>query len=92
MTKSELITAIAGAIHLKKTEVAEVLEQLEHEAMGALYRGEDAVLPGLGKLELTDRAARNGRNPATGEAMEIPAKKVVRFKPSQELRAFAARV
>lgn len=92
MTKTDLISAIAGAIHLTNTEVAEVLEQLEHEVRGALYRGEAAVLPGLGKLEVVERAARHGRNPATGEAMEIPAKKVPTFKPAKDLRDFAARI
>lgn len=43
-------------------------------------------IPGVGKLVVKDRAARPGRNPATGEAMTIPAKKVVTFSPSQTLK------
>lgn len=92
MTKSELIAAIANVTSLKKTEVSAVLEQLEHEVNAALYRGEDVILPGLGKLEVVERAARSGRNPATGETMEIPARKVPHFKPAQSLRDFVARL
>jgi DNA-binding protein HU-beta len=90
MTKADLISGIASATCLKKTEVAEVLKQLEHEVKAALYRGEDVVLPGLGKFAVAERAARSGRNPATGAVLDIPARKVPTFKALQGFRDFIA--
>lgn len=91
MTKNELISAIVSATGLKKAEIDEVLDQLRHEIYGALYRGEEAVLPGLGKFAVVARAARSGRNPATGAVIEIPEKNVPHFKATKELRDSVSR-
>lgn len=52
----------------------------------ALKNGETVTLPGIGTWSVKERAARSGRNPQTGEAIEIPAKRVVKFSPAKNLR------
>jgi DNA-binding protein HU-beta len=52
-----------------------------------LLTGEEVTVPGVGKLKVVTKAARNGRNPKTGEAIQIPAKRVVEFTPSAEFKA-----
>ena len=78
MTKSQIIAGLAEATEISKKQAACVLETLVCMA----YKGaKDAfTIPGLGKLVLVKRAARMGRNPATGAEIKIPAKKVVKFR------------
>ncbi|OGP31601.1 MAG: DNA-binding protein [Deltaproteobacteria bacterium GWC2_42_51] len=78
MTKSQIISHLAEKSGLTKKTATDVLEKLVQlaykEAKNAF------TLPGLGKLVLVNRKARMGRNPKTGEAIKIPAKKVVKFR------------
>jgi DNA-binding protein HU-beta len=78
MTKSQLVTRIAEKAGIKKKAALEILEEI----VAIAYKGSrnGFTLPGLGKLVLVNRKARMGRNPATGEAIKIPAKKVVKFR------------
>jgi DNA-binding protein HU-beta len=78
LTKSQVIASIAETIGLSKKQTAEVMETLVQLA----YKNakNSFTLPGLGKLVLVDRKARIGRNPATGEQIQIPAKRVVKFR------------
>ena len=77
-TKSEIIAGIAEATEITKKQAAAALETLVTMA----YKGakDKFVIPGLGKLVLVQRKARIGRNPATGATINIPAKKVVKFR------------
>ena len=77
-TKSEIIAGIAEATEITKKQAALALETLASMA----YKGakDKFVIPGLGKLVLVQRQARIGRNPATGATINIPAKKVVKFR------------
>ena len=77
-TKSDIISGIAEATEITKKQAGIALEALVCMA----YKGaKDAfVIPGLGKLVLVNRKARIGRNPATGATINIPAKKVVKFR------------
>ena len=78
MTKSQLIMAIS-----EKAEISKVQAKAALEALAALaYEGaEDGfTIPGIGKLVKVERAARSGRNPATGDTIEIPAKTVLKFR------------
>ena len=86
MNQAELISAVAERTGLTKTEVEKALVAVAYSAQGALKRGDDVALPGLGKLKTVARAARTGRNPKTGAAVEIPAKTAVKFSPAKELR------
>ena len=78
LTKSQIATAIAEKHDLPKRTAAELLETIAELA----YKNakNSFTLPGLGKLVLVNRKARTGRNPATGETIQIPAKKVVKFR------------
>lgn len=78
LTKAQLIAKLAEQVELPKTKVAEVLEQLKETAYKEAKKG--FTIPGIGKLVLVKRKARLGRNPATGEAVKIPAKQVVKFR------------
>ena len=77
-TKSEIIAGIAEATEITKKQATAALEALVTMA----YKGakDKFVIPGLGKLVLVQRKARIGRNPATGATINIPAKKVVKFR------------
>ena len=78
MSKSQIAGAIAEKAGLKKKQGAEILE---HIAQLAYKNAKNTfTLPGIGKLVLVNRKARLGRNPATGEQIQIPAKRVVKFR------------
>jgi DNA-binding protein HU-beta len=78
MTKAQTVAALAEKTGLNKAQVGTLLDELANlaykEAKNAF------VVPGIGKLVLVDRKARTGRNPATGATIQIPAKKVVKFR------------
>lgn len=78
MTKTQTIAALAERSGLQKAEANKLLEELANLAYQEAKDG--FTIPGIGKLVLVDRAARMGRNPATGETISIPAKKVVKFR------------
>lgn len=78
MTKSQAVAALADGTGLTKIQVNGFLEELAKLAYAEAKDG--FTLPGIGKLVLVNRAARMGRNPATGEAIHIPAKTVVKFR------------
>lgn len=90
MKQTDLIAAIAARTDMKKIAVAEVLDALGVVATNALIDGDDVPLPNLGKLSVVTRAARSGRNPATGEAMNIPEKRVPQFSAAKALKAVVA--
>lgn len=90
MNKAELIAAIAADINLQKVVVESVLEATgrvitSHFAGADPHTDTEVTLPGLGKLKTTTRAARTGRNPATGAAIEIPERVAVKFSASKAL-------
>jgi len=78
MTKSQIISKLAEATDLTKKNVIGVVESLVCLAYKEAKKG--FTIPGLGKLVLVNRKARIGRNPATGEQIKIPAKKVLKFR------------
>ncbi len=78
LTKSQIITKLSEATELTKTDVKNVLEELSNLAYKEAKKG--FTVPGLGKLVVVHRKARMGRNPATGEAIKIKAKKVLKFR------------
>lgn len=80
-TKSQIITAIAEDTGLTKKDVSAVIDSMVQMAYKEAKVG--FTIPGLGKLILVKRKARDGRNPATGEKIRIPAKKVLKFRISK---------
>ncbi len=84
--KADLVDKIAERTGIPKTRIAMVYEYL-FEFMGeALAQGDKISVPNFGTFQVTERPARQGRNPATGEAITISASKSVRFKPSKTLK------
>jgi DNA-binding protein HU-beta len=78
LSKSQLAAEIAGKAEITKKQAVEILDHLA--ALAYKHAKNTFVLPGIGKLVLVNRKARLGRNPATGEQIQIPAKKVVKFR------------
>lgn len=83
MKKAEVITALAESTGLSKKQVTEFLTSLVDLSYKETKKNGAFVLHGLGKLTLKKRPKRKGRNPATGEAINIPAKTVVKFTLSK---------
>lgn len=80
MTKSQLMTELAAKTSLAKKDVVMMMEALVEMAYVQVKKAGEFVVPGLGKLVKVHRQARQGRNPATGETIQIPAKTVVKFR------------
>lgn len=85
ISKDQLISDIAEATDATKATVRAVLEQLSEIVSDALENNDEITLPGIGKLKVSERPARTGRNPQTGKAIEIAAKKVVKYVPAKAL-------
>ncbi|UFH48761.1 HU family DNA-binding protein [Pseudomonas sp. KNUC1026] len=85
LTKDQLIADIAESISAPKATAKNALDQLGQIVADQLENGNEITLPGIGKLKITERPARTGRNPSTGAAIEIAAKKVVKFVPAKVL-------
>jgi len=80
MTKSETLQALADKLGKTRKEVSEMLDALVALAYQETKKSGEFAIPGLGKLQKKHRAARAGRNPATGATIQIPAKTVVKFR------------
>jgi DNA-binding protein HU-beta len=86
MTKTELIAQLALQSKLEKRQTKMFLESLTALVEKQIRKGGEVPLKGLGKFKVVKRKARMGRNPATGEAIKIPAKTVVRFTVTKSLK------
>jgi len=80
LTKTQFIAHLAEKAELQKKQVVAVLDELLKVAFREAKKDHGFTLPGLGKLVVTKRKARTGRNPQTGEAIQIPAKKALKFR------------
>ncbi|MBF0448394.1 MAG: HU family DNA-binding protein, partial [Magnetococcales bacterium] len=80
MNKSELIDAVASATGLTKVQSGEAVDAVIGSIQGALKNGDQVSLVGFGTFLVTDRAARMGRNPRTGDEIEIPAARLPKFR------------
>lgn len=80
MTQTQLMKSLAEACQVSNKVARQFLETLSDTAVKEVKKNGVFVLPGLGRLVRVDRKARVGRNPATGESIKIPAKKVVKFR------------
>jgi DNA-binding protein HU-beta len=86
MNKVELIDAIAKKALLKKTDAKTFLNAFVDVASTSLVSDNKVAISGFGIFSVTERKTRMSRNPATGASIEVPAKKVVKFRPSSVLR------
>lgn len=86
MTKTELIAAIAEKADLPKSTVAKALGALSESITESLKKSEKVSWSGLGTFEVSERAARTGRNPQTGSTLSIAASKGVKFKAAKAFK------
>jgi DNA-binding protein HU-beta len=86
MTKTEMYATIAEKAGVSKKEAKTVLEAFNSEIIEVLKKEKKVKLPGLGIFVVKERKARMGRNPKTGEAIQIPAKKVVKFRVAKDVK------
>jgi DNA-binding protein HU-beta len=85
VTKTQLIDAVANTSGHTKKDLEAVVDAVLEQVGEALAKGEKVDLRGFGSFVARDKKARQGRNPKTGETIEIAARKAVAFKPSKEL-------
>lgn len=86
MNKTDLVNQVAEKSELSKKDAAKAVDAVFEAVMDSLKNGEKVQLIGFGNFEVRERSARKGRNPQTGEEIEIPASKVPAFKPGKALK------
>ena len=90
MNKTDLIDAIAAESGLSKADAAKTLDAFVNTITKAVADGDSVSLIGFGTFKVSARAARTGKNPKTGEALEIPATTVPKFTPGANFKAAVA--
>ncbi len=86
MNKGDLIAAVAKDTELTKADAQAAVDSVLHNIEKVLKKGNKVTLVGFGTFLVSKRSARTGRNPQTGKAIKIPAKKVPRFTPGKALK------
>ncbi len=86
MNKTELVERVAESTGKTKKEASMIVDTVLQTISEALKKGEKVTLIGFGNFEVRERAARTGRNPQTGEEIQIEASKVPAFKPGKQLK------
>jgi integration host factor subunit alpha len=86
LTKADIVEAIVEQIGFTKNHSSEIVETLLELIKSTLESGEDVLISGFGKFCVKEKETRRGRNPATGEAMMLPARRIVTFRCSRQLR------
>ena len=86
MTKADLVEEVAKAVEVPKKDAEKIVKTVFESITGALHRGEKIELRGFGSFRLRERKSRIGRNPKTGETVEVPSKKVPYFKAGKDLK------
>ena len=86
MNKSELIDEIAATAQISKAAAGKALDATMAAVTGALKKGDMVTLVGFGTFYVAERAARNGRNPRTGDTIEIKAAKMPKFRAGKSLK------
>tara|TARA_B100001013_G_scaffold194979_1_gene117835 strand:+ start:1395 stop:1694 length:300 start_codon:yes stop_codon:yes gene_type:complete len=86
LTKSDIVEDLNNEIGLNKREAKELVDLLFNDIKNLLSEGHEVKLSGFGNFQLRDKSPRPGRNPRTGEDVEISARRVVTFKSGQKLK------
>lgn len=86
MNKQDLIKDIAERGEFTKADAEAALKAVQGAIAAVLVNGDKITLPGFGTFKVVETAARTGRNPQTGEPVEIPAKRKIKFNPTQALK------
>ena len=87
MNKAELVAAVADQCGMSKSDVSRVVDATLETITKALKSNDDVRLVGFGTYTVTERSATQGRNPRTGQPIQIPAQKQPKFKPGKALKA-----
>ena len=86
MTQTAIVSTLADKTGLKKSEVKSVIDAITELATSEVKKNGEFTVPGFGKLKKTNRKAREGRNPATGAIIKIPAKTTVKFSVGKAMK------
>ena len=86
MTQSQMVKEIAEAVGVNNKQAKQFVVSLGEMAIRETKKNGVFIIPGIGRLVRQERKARTGRNPATGEAIKIPAKKVVKFRVAKAVK------
>ncbi len=86
MTKAELVDEVARVVQLTKKQAETIVNIVFDSIVESLRAGQKIELRGFGSFRLRSRKSRTGRNPKTGEKVEVPSKKIPYFKPGKELK------
>jgi len=86
MSKKDLIDAVASEADLTKEKAGVAVEAVLDHIKASLKKGDEVRIPDFGTFKVSKRKAREGRHPATGETIKIPASKVAKFAPSKGLK------
>ncbi len=86
MVKAELISQIAQELDRSKKEVSVIVNSLFDSISESLSNGDKVEIRGFGSFRVKQRGSRQGRNPRTGETVQVPAKRVPYFKPGKDLK------
>lgn len=87
MNKAELVALVAAQAGTSNADAERVLDGFRDVVQATVRKGDDLSYPGLGKFSRVSRKARKGRNPRTGESINVPASKAPRFSPAAGLRS-----
>lgn len=87
MTKAEIVAAVAAATGVSKADAEKVIGSFFDQVVASASAGDKVSWPGFGAFSVSTRAARTGRNPQTGAAVEVKASKALKFSPSSALKA-----
>ena len=85
MNKADLVSVMAESAEISKAQATKALDAMLDAIVGALKNNDKVTLVNFGTFSVAERAARTGRNPRTNKVIEIPAKKVAKFKPGKTL-------
>ena len=86
MTKAELIEEVSRAVEMTRKDSEQIVDTIFDSVVRALRSGDKIEIRGFGSFRTRQRKARTGRNPKTGDKVEVPPKKIPYFKPSKELK------
>ena len=92
MTKAELVDEVARVVQLTKKQAETIVNIVFDSIVDSLRSGQKIELRGFGSFHLRSRKSRTGRNPKTGEKVEVPSKKIPYFKPGKELKELINKV
>ena len=86
MNKNNLIESMSEEFELTRSYARDLVDRVFEKMTQAAHEGEEVAIHGFGKFKVVDRGARKGRNPQTGEAVKIAARKVLKFEPAKAMK------